>query len=106
MKPAVKHQPWKVEPLDTIEQVFDVLGMLRGKGWLCRGLPKAYGALRTSFDWRTPQNLSRREKLRIERQSINIFRSTVRFFTTGEEAATQDDLIALMVLRSEERRVG
>lgn len=99
MKRVSECQPWRIEAPESVDQVLDVLGMLRSKGWVCRGLPKKYGPLLTSFDGRTPQHPSRLERLRLERKSINLFRSTARFFTPGEEAAAHNDLVALMVMQ-------
>lgn len=78
----------------------DVLAELRGKRWLCRGQPKRYQGLLPSIDRDERQHLSRVEKLELERQSIDLFRSTARFFAgAGEGGALTNDLIALMVLR-------
>ena len=45
-------------------------------------------------------HLSRREKLTLERQSIDLFRSTARFFAgQGEQGALADDVVAMMLLR-------
>jgi hypothetical protein len=53
-----------------------------------------------SIDREPRQNLSRIEKLTLERQSIDLFRSTARFFASpGEQGALADDIVALMVLR-------
>jgi hypothetical protein len=98
--PADKRiEPWKDQRLTTVSQTLDVLTMLRARQWLCRGQSSKYSKLLTSFDTRTPTNVSRAEKLRRERTSINYFRATVRYFASGEEPAAHDDLIALMVLR-------
>jgi hypothetical protein len=46
------------------------------------------------------QSLTRPQKLRLERESINLFQSTARFFAgEGEKGALADDIVALMVLR-------
>lgn len=92
---------WKTTSLDSEEKVLHVLTELSGKRWLCRGQSKPYGGLVPSIDrGETLQNLSRREKLTLERQSIDLFRSTARFFADqGEQNALTSDIIALMVLR-------
>ena|SRR6266446_1465938 len=92
-------EPWNDELLATVNQTLDVLTMLRAKQWLCRGQSSKYSKLFTSFDTHTPADLSRSEKLRRERTSINFFRSATRYFAHGEEPAAHDDLVALMVLR-------
>ena len=73
---------------------------LRGKRWLCRGQAKQYGGLVPSIDRNPRDGLSRVEKLTLERRSIDLFRSTARFFAdAGEQGALHDDIVALMVLR-------
>lgn len=91
---------WNTTILDSEAGVLHVLTELRGKRWLCRGQSKRYDCLVPSID-RTPrQNLSRHEKLVLERRSIDLFRSTARFFADqGEQNALTSDIIALMVLR-------
>jgi hypothetical protein len=93
---------WNTTTLDSEADVFNELTKLKGKRWLCRGQSKRYGAggLVPSIDREKLKNLSRLEKLKLERQSIDIFRSTARFFADpGEQGALADDIIALMVLR-------
>ena len=90
---------WKVIDLKTDEQVFDVLLQLKGKRWLSRGQPEPWGNLVPSID-RVFQTFSRAEKLNLERRSIDLFKSTARFFAGEAEAgALNNDLVALMVLR-------
>jgi hypothetical protein len=63
------------------------------------GQSREWKKLQTSFDLRTPAKLSRIERLKRERSSINLFRTTARYFSEGEGVAAHDDLVALMVLR-------
>lgn len=91
---------WNTTTLTSEEQTLCVLGELQQKRWLCRGQSKPYGSLIPSIDRPPRTKLSRSEKLQLERQSINLFRNTVRFFaSSGEECALTDDIVALMVLR-------
>ena len=91
---------WNTTILDSESEVLHVLTELRGKPWLFRGQSKCYGGLVPSIDRGILKNLSRREKLKLERQSISLFRSSVRFFADqGEQLALYDDIVALMVLR-------
>jgi len=91
---------WNTTILNSEADVLHVLTELRGKRWLCRGQPMLYGNLLPLVDRKPRQNLSRFEKLTLERQSIDLFRSTARFFADpGEQAALADDITALMVLR-------
>src|SRR5271166_5014741 len=91
---------WNETSITSEDQALQVLTELRGKRWLSRGLSKSYGGLVPSIDRGRRDKMSRREKLGIERQSIDIFQSTARFFATrAEELALRDDFIALCVLR-------
>src|SRR5256885_3081601 len=91
---------WKTRTLTSEEDVLGTLLELQGKRWLSRGQSKAYKSLSPSIDRDKLADLPRREKLQLERQSIDVFRATARFFTEhGERGALEDDLIALMVLR-------
>ncbi len=91
---------WNTTLLAAVPDALQVFTDLCGKRWLCRGQPKCYGALVPSIDRGSLQNLSRTEKLTLERKSIDLFRSTARFFADpGEEAALGDDIVALIVLR-------
>jgi hypothetical protein len=90
---------WKSKTLKSVEEVIAVLMDLRGKRWLSRGQSRNYKSLKPSID-RKLEGLPRREKLKLERQSIDVFRATARFFAgNGEQHALNDDFVALMVLR-------
>ncbi len=91
---------WKTTILNTEAEVLCKLAELRGKRWLCRGQPNPYDNLVPSIDRKPRENFSRLKKLDLEQRSIDLFRSTARFFAhPGEEGAMADDFIALMVLR-------
>jgi FRG domain len=91
---------WKPIELKSEPEVIQVLTELQGKRWLSRGQAENYGSLTPSIDRGGRGTLPRSEKLRLERQSIDIFRSTARFFADeGERGALQSDIGALMVLR-------
>jgi FRG domain-containing protein len=97
---------WNSETLATADDVFTRLGRLRANRWYCRGQSKQYGNLLPSID-RIPsidcskrKILTRIEKICKERESIDIFRTTARFFShPGEMQSLTNDLIALAVLR-------
>ena len=73
---------------------------LQGDRWICRGQPETFNCLRPSIDRDGREHLSRIDKLRLERQSIDMFRSTARFFAgDGEAGALVHNNIALMVMR-------
>ena len=91
---------WNTTPLITESDVLQKLTDLRGRQWLCRGQSKCYDSLVPSIDRKPRQQLSRVEKLTLEGRSIDLFRSTARFFADpGEQAALVNDIVALMVLR-------
>jgi hypothetical protein len=91
---------WTVKPLTTEVEIFDCLAELRGKRWYCRGQPKHYEHVLPTLDRDGRENLLRIEKLKLERESIDIFRTTARFFSgVGEENSLRDDNITLAVLR-------
>jgi hypothetical protein len=91
---------WMTTTLTDEDEVFHVLAELRGKRWMCRGQARRYAGLVPSIDRNELKHLSRSQKLIRERQSINLFRTTARFFThPGEQGALTDDIVALMVLR-------
>jgi hypothetical protein len=91
---------WKAKTLKSEEEVVAVLLDLQAKRWLSRGQSKDYKSLKPSIDREKLAHLSRREKLQLERQSIDVFRATAKFFAgDGEQNALNDDFIALMVLR-------
>jgi FRG domain len=91
---------WDETLINSESQISHVLAELRGKRWLSRGLSKCYGGLVPSIDRDGRDKLARQEKLSLERQSIDIFQATARYFATpAEEIALKDDFIALCVLR-------
>jgi hypothetical protein len=96
---AVAHN-WDHTILSSVSDTLAVLADLRGRLWLGRGQSKCYGSLLPSIDRGTLQGLSRLEKLTLERQSIDLFRSTARYFSDpGEQGALSSDVGTLMVLR-------
>lgn len=91
---------WNTTTLDVEENVFRTLTDLQGRRWLSRGHPQHYGELIPLIDRKPFSELLRREKLRCERASIDLFRSSARFFASpGEQPSLRDDVVALMVLR-------
>jgi hypothetical protein len=91
---------WDFTELTSVADALRVFADLRGRAWLCRGQSKCHGGLVPSIDRGPLQGLDRIQKLTLERQSIDLFRSTVRFFSDpGEQSALSSDIGALMVLR-------
>lgn len=91
---------WNLTKLESEEQTIEILTELRGKRWLSRGQANTKHSLIPSIDREGREKFSRRQKLRLERQSIDMFRSTARFFADeGERNALEGDIQTLMVLR-------
>ncbi len=91
---------WKSVAIATETEATELLTELRGNQWLSRGQSKRYGGLVPSIDRDPRAGLSRLAKLTLERQGIDIYRATARFFVhPGEQVALVDDVVALMVLR-------
>ena len=101
-KNANKDWPTTVlkDTADDLNKLTRELTKFHGKRWLFRGQPKRCEGLVPSIDRGTLKDLSRPEKLKRERRSIDLFRSNVRFFASpGEQKALTDDITALLVLR-------
>lgn len=91
---------WETTTFSNEDEIFRKLLCLQGKRWLCRGQAEPFGKLIPSIDRGKLKSLSRPEKLMCERESIDIFRATARFFShPGEQGALTKGIIALMVLR-------
>jgi hypothetical protein len=89
---------WPVKTLSKVKEVFDRLAELRGRTWICRGQSKHYEHVKPDID-RGRETLSRVDKLTLERESIDLFRTTARFLHEGERDALLDENIALAVMR-------
>jgi hypothetical protein len=89
---------WEITYLTSETKTIEVLAKLHAQRWLCRGQSKCYDNLLPTIDRDTRQGLTRIEKLNLERQSIELFRSTVQSESLKREVMSED-LIALMVLR-------
>ena len=91
---------WETTRVETVDRLFADLLEREGKGWLFRGQSKDHGTLYATIDRDPLDSLPRSEKLTLERESIETYRSAARVFATaGEQQAMTDDFIALMVLR-------
>ena len=91
---------WTTVELNSEAHIVETLVDLKGKQWLSRGQSKLYGALVPSIDRFRFSSVSRPDKLLRERESIDRFRETARFFADdGEREALVDDIVTLMVLR-------
>jgi hypothetical protein len=59
---------WDSVAIDTEMVAVNVFAELHGKRWLCRGHPERCPSLVPSIDRESLQNLSRIDKLRLERR--------------------------------------
>jgi len=90
---------WKSTKLSTEADVFDSLEKLHDKRWLFRG-QSSHHSLLPPIDRPPLDKLPRVEKLKRERQSIDLLRETARHFShPGEEGGLINENIALAVLR-------
>jgi FRG domain len=89
---------WRHENLTTEGEIFSCLAELQGKGWCCRGQSQHWPLL-PKIDRGKREGHAPIEKLKLERESIDIFRATAKFFSPGEHNSLVDDNIALAVLR-------
>ena len=93
-------QGWSSTTLNSLGEAMAVFAELRGRAWLCRGQSSCHRGLLPTIDRGVLRGLDRLKKLTLERQSIDLFRSTAQFFSDpGEQAAVTSDIGALMVLR-------
>jgi len=91
---------WNTTTLTSEGDILRVLTDLQGKGWLTRGHSRSGHGLVPSIDRQPLDGFVRADKLQRERRSIELFRSTTRFFSSpGEQEALRDEIVALMVLR-------
>ncbi len=96
---------WLTTVLTDVDQAEDELAKVAGRRWLCRGQDRNYKKLTPSIDRdKKLKSLPRLAKLRLERQSIDLFRSTAQSFGPGEEGAQQDDIVALAVRSADPAR--
>lgn len=91
---------WDFTTLASVADALRVFAELRGRVCLCRGQSRCHGGLVPSIDRGPLQRLGRLEKLTFERQSIDLFRSTARFFSDpGEQRTLSTDIGTLRLLR-------
>lgn len=91
---------WDSTPVESAEALLSALLELRGRRWLFRGQSRPHGTIFPSIDRCPMEKFERVQKLALERQSIDTFRSAAKVFGhPGEEVARVNDIIALAVLR-------
>jgi hypothetical protein len=94
---------WETTTLNSITETLEILADLRihRRQWMFRGQPQCYENLIPSIDRKPFNNIVERDKkLLMERQSIELFRSTVRFFAQEyEKEALGTDITTLMLLQ-------
>ena len=91
---------WNTKTLSDETDVHNLLASLKGRRWLCRGQSRKHNNLLPRSCRDLMAETSRLQKLKLESQAIDLFRSSVKYFASnGECAALSDDIVALMVLR-------
>ena len=108
---AIDNHEWENGTLNSIQDILDTLASLRVRQltqvdptqrpfWLFRGQPKTYNNLIPSID-RPPLDkiVDRDKKLLIERQSVELFRTTVKSFVDKQEEALKYDISTLALLQ-------
>jgi hypothetical protein len=92
---------WDTTVLTSVSEVFDILLYLRNNHWIARGQSTLHNNLVPKID--RPNycgSKDRNEIISIERQSIELFRATARFFASpDEQEAMRNDVPTLMVLQ-------
>jgi FRG domain-containing protein len=90
---------WPTTVLDDLQQADDLLQDLEVRRWASRGQSEEYERLTPSIDRGDLSGVSRQDKLKLERRSVELFGRMARFLAAGEEGSRFDDIITLMVLR-------
>jgi hypothetical protein len=84
MKSIEVQNNWPIIEIDTIDEIFDRLALLKEKQWVFRGQGKHYQLL-APIDRGKLAHLDRIQKLWLEKQGIIKFQQTVEFFTDDIE---------------------
>lgn len=91
---------WNEMVIESLPAARRVFLELKGKRWLCRGQQRRFGILLPTIDRNELRSVPRYQKLALERNSIDTFRSSARYFADpGEAASLSDDVVAIMLLR-------
>lgn len=94
---------WIEEKLNSIDEVLSKLIELRTKKkkWVFRGVSREHKKpLISSIDRLLLENLDRKEKIRLERQSIELFRSTYKQLAIEEDnELLREDITTLMLMQ-------
>ena len=91
---------WNETVIESLPAARRVFLELKGKRWLCRGQQRRFGTLFPTIDRNELRSVPRYQKLALERNSIDTFRSSARYFADpGEAASLSDDVVAIMLLR-------
>ena len=90
---------WPTTMMKDVRSAEGELRRLENEQWASRGHCQEYGSLTPSIDRGRLWGLPRRDKLQLERRSIELFRGVAQSFAPGEEGSRSDDVITLMVLQ-------
>ena len=100
----VDNSGWCTTHLNACDEILETLACLsynQGKSrWLFRGQPGIYENLDPSLDRGVFKDLNRSQKLSLERQSIELFRSTFKFITDQDEREfLRNDIYSIALLQ-------
>ena len=92
---------WPSTRLVKVEDIRNTIDELKKKQWVCRGQQKCDDKrLLASIDRSNFQNLDRREKLRLEKESIRQFRENYQPYNENEKYWIQNsDILALAMMQ-------
>jgi hypothetical protein len=103
MDNAKNDHGWSSTSLKTIPEILEKLASfsMHNNKWLFRGQPKNYNRLILSIDRGDFEKITERiNKLSLERQSIELFRSTVKLIADeAERKAIENKITTLMLLQ-------
>jgi hypothetical protein len=97
--PQTTKNLWPTEHINSVEKAFDILSELQGIKWICRGQPKEYGKLLAPIDRPPFLELDRKQKLFLEQQSMQLFRSSMKYFNEGEFECRYFNVPTLMLMQ-------
>lgn len=97
--PHTKDNAWLSVQIDSVEKAFDILAELKSKNWICRGQPKEYEKIISPIDRYPFSTMNRKQKLRLEQRSMQMFRTSIKYFNEGENECLRLDIPTLMLMQ-------
>lgn len=92
--------PWPETRLETLDEVFSRIEWLKDNKWISRGQSKHYSNQLIPLLDRVSTKLNRKEKLSLERESIDLFRKTYSPYNlTEKDAILHSNIHPLMIMQ-------